>query len=534
MPALVVQACSAIYLLAILLLFALLGHNHYQIVSARVPLDYFEGSMPLITGIIASGANPYTFEFQPAYADLYPPLYNIIVAPFSLVFGNSLQLHRIVSGFFIVATCVLAYRATRHAGGARLNSLAASVMLYAALLFYSTPVASTNSTGMFFFLASVLIPWRGGFSTGSLLLALICGTLAFYGKQYFGVGLAFVCVYVFIAVSKAKAVIFGVAVAGVVGGSLALVHLGSPYFLDNTLFSIGNAVRILRSTEVMINQMLVFAETYAGLLVLLLIALAAALYAHRRDLLSWPRSPGLRAMSTLRNPGAPLLRWKPDFWWSCLVFATLLVVFLLGRNPGNYMTYLFQLMSPFLLIATFSMRSLQGHPGTLLLPLVLYNFYSVYAILPRDFSVPMGNWNRLDAMVRRSEHVLASPIMLMALLDNGKRVYQDGHTFFFRMAKEKPRILEPADENRRVTAVWDDFIGRLYKDVETRHFDLVLLTSWDLNGIFAANPPPHVDAEGVAYFRQFYELRGTLPVSMTKRPGGGTYPMQVWRPRAAP
>src|SRR5690349_9033708 len=82
---------------AILLLFALLAHNHWLIVSAPVPVDYYEGAMLQLTSVIAAGHNPYTFAFQPASADVYPPLYNIVVAPLTFVFGNTLPLHRAVA-----------------------------------------------------------------------------------------------------------------------------------------------------------------------------------------------------------------------------------------------------------------------------------------------------------------------------------------------------------------------------------------------------------------------------------------------------
>jgi 4-amino-4-deoxy-L-arabinose transferase-like glycosyltransferase len=83
-----------------LLLLALLWH-HWQIITAAVPLDLYEGTMVLITGIIAEGGNPYTRELQPQAADVYPPLYNILAALLSQLFGNHFQLHRALSAFFM-------------------------------------------------------------------------------------------------------------------------------------------------------------------------------------------------------------------------------------------------------------------------------------------------------------------------------------------------------------------------------------------------------------------------------------------------
>ena len=67
---------------------ALLLQHHGEIITAPVPLDLYEGTAPQITGIIARGENPYSFEHQPAAAYVYPPLYNILVAPLTGVFGS--------------------------------------------------------------------------------------------------------------------------------------------------------------------------------------------------------------------------------------------------------------------------------------------------------------------------------------------------------------------------------------------------------------------------------------------------------------
>ena len=82
------SAARTAFVLALALFGALLLRHHWTIVTMPIPLDLYEGTMPLITGIIASGANPYTAAYQPQAADVYPPLYNILVAPLTHVFAN--------------------------------------------------------------------------------------------------------------------------------------------------------------------------------------------------------------------------------------------------------------------------------------------------------------------------------------------------------------------------------------------------------------------------------------------------------------
>jgi hypothetical protein len=209
-------------------------------------------------------------------------------------------------------------------------------------------------------------------------------------------------------------------------------------------------------------------------------------------------------------------------------------VAVLGLNPGNFMTYLFQLMSPFLLLGICGIGALRGPRRLLLLPLVWYSLFQAWSILPKDFRIDPVPWERTRELVAGSERILASPILVMTLIEQDKTVYQAGHTFYFRLAENKPAFLEPAQPERRVAAIWRAYLEQLYADVRERKFDLVLLTPWDVQGIFQANPPPGMDVKGVEYFKRYYHITETFPISLTERPGGGTFQMQVWRPRAEP
>jgi hypothetical protein len=332
------------------LLFGLL-HYHWQIITAPVPLDLYEGTMPLITGLIADGHNPYTREFQPQAADVYPPLYNIIVAPLSWVFGNTFGLHRSVSAIFIVIATLICGFASAKTSGSRQQGIAAGIMLYGALLFYATPVSSTNATGVAIFLAGVLVPWFYRFSTPSLLFGLICGLLAYYTKQYFILCIPLLCLYVFLYVSMSRALVLGTLYATCLLTSLVIVHKTSPYYLDNTLFAPSAAIRGLQSWDILFLQLRVFATTYSGIFAVIAIPAFAA--AAGMGIASLRSTITLRFQLAKAGIKGPLLAIRGDYFWFCLLWATLVIIFGLGRNPGNYMTYLFQLMSPFLLIIGF-------------------------------------------------------------------------------------------------------------------------------------------------------------------------------------
>ncbi len=508
--------------LATAILLLLLVHHHWQIITAPVPLDLYEGTMPLATSIIADGGNPYTRQFQPQAADVYPPLYNILMAPLTLLFGNSLQLHRAFSALLIVASCTLCFITCLRSARSVSSAAAAAVMLYAALLFYGTPVASTNALGVFLFLAGLWLPWRWQFSNTSLVFALVCGLMAFYAKQYFLLGPAILCLYLFLCVSYRQALVLGVSFAAGLGVSLALVHDSGPYFLDNTFFVPRAAAVGLQTTEILLLQLKLFLTTYAGLLAIVVVAVVKAL---REQSLVLSRRPRF----TLGE--GCLLSGRLDFFWFSLFWATIAIVVMLGQNPGNYMTYLFQLMSPFLLVAVFSQLPRLSGRYQLAAPLVLVSFFQAYAILPKDFSVDLERWDRVNDIIADSEEILASQMLLMSLLDHGKEIHQNGHTFYFPLGVHKPEIFRKTRPQDRVEQVWRDYITALYRRVELQEFDAIIISPWEMRGIFERNPPPLADIGGREFLARHYYIAEWFPLSMTDRYGGGTYKLQVWRPR---
>ena len=237
-------AINSLYLICVISFVIAIAHNHAKLISHEFPLDYNEAGMLVITSTIAHGGNPYSLESQPSQMSVYPPLYNIFVAPLSRVFGNTLELHRIFSGLFIMACAALCFYLCRRDSGARAESFIAAALVYAGLLFYSTPIASPNGLGLFLFLAAITVPWVNGFSTRSLAVTIVLGILAFYTKQYFIACLGYVALYLFLAESKKHAICFGLAALAAFIVVLALVCYTSPYYLEDTFFAVQSGSKL--------------------------------------------------------------------------------------------------------------------------------------------------------------------------------------------------------------------------------------------------------------------------------------------------
>ena len=513
-----VAADSLLTVIALVLLGMLLVH-HWQLIKAPVPVDWYEGVMPVITGLIADGENPYTLAHQPMRANVYPPLYNLLVAPLTALFGNSLVLHRSVSGLFILASLgVCAHcmtRRDRHVA----DLLAMLALVYAGLLFYITPVASTNATGVFFYLLSALLPWYRGFDNTGLALSIGCGLLAFFSKQYFAIGMVIVCLHLLLSVSPRRAMLYGLWVLGSVFGALYLVHLSSPYYLDNVLFSPLAAGQVVYLEGYLWRQLGAYGWLHLGLLAPL--GFLAAVGARR------VRLPRLN----LRDWRSGLLKTAPDYLWLCLLVATGLIVLVLGHNPGNWLSYLFQLISPLLAVAGISNLRRAGIARWIVAPMLAWCLISLWRELPEELSPDTDNWNKLAQLVQRHEVVLASPALLSLLTDYDREVFQDGHTFYFKFAARKPALFQKTDAALRVATLWDNYNRELYRRVVNREFQLVLAGPWDINGFFGANPPLDRAENGIGLFKRHYRKIDTLRINLSDKRGGGTHNIGVWVPR---
>jgi hypothetical protein len=323
-----------------------------------------------------------------------------------------------------------------------------------------------------------------------------------------------------------RALVLGFCFAGALLASLALVHASSPYYLDNTLFAPAAAIQGLQDSGILFMQLGFYLRTYMGLLLALLLVLIPVLrHGGVRGLLS-----GKLALAGDTWSG-PLLRHRADFYWFSLFWSSMAIVFWLGRNPGNYMTYLFQLMSPFLLIAGLSAIARAGLRSAIAVPLILLTCYQSWAILHKDFSVDMESWRKIEALIDASDEVLATQMLVATQLQRGKPVFQDGHTFYFPMAFGKPDWMRKTEPEERVEAVWEDYLIGMYRKIQRREFDYILISSWEMRGIFLRNPPPFENIAGKKFLTRHYCKIDKLPLSMTDRHGAGTWDIQIWQPR---
>ena len=164
----------------------------WLIIANPYQAEYREGSILLMTDFFTRGVNPFLLEYQPLMNSNYGFLYNLIVLPFAIKFGNSLAIHRLISILFIIASGVLIGVTLVKNRVSLPFAFSGGILVTACLFFSITPLARPDAFGEFLFLSSILFPWYFGFSRRSLMASVMFGIFAFLAKPYFLVSLIIV------------------------------------------------------------------------------------------------------------------------------------------------------------------------------------------------------------------------------------------------------------------------------------------------------------------------------------------------------
>ena len=156
-------------------------------------------------------------------------------------------------------------------------------------------------------------------------------------------------------------------------------------------------------------------------------------------------------------------------------------------------------------------------------------FYSLYSILPHDFSLRnAGNWAKVQETIAAAHRVFAPPAILGEILKNDGAIYNNGHTIYFALAAGKPAFFAPENPEETVDQVWKRYTDSIYSTIAAQEFDLVILDQWTL--IPDPSPGLYENMDGLSWLKKYYRRREVIPISLANRPGGGNYALQIWEP----
>jgi len=312
--------------------------------------------------------------------------------------------------------------------------------------------------------------------------------------------------------------------------SVPVVYALAPYYFDITFFTLVSSTVEIGSMEVMLNQLRDYSRYVYPFYLLLALYIGRAAWRALAGV-TVAKNDGDKPWLDVADLQAPLLPRGVDYFVVCLLCSVAIFVFVLGTNPGNYLSYLFQLVSPFLVIVVMGLLGRMGRLALVGQLLLLPAMYHAYEMQSHDFSTKHEkNWSKLQDIIDGSGQVYVSNILVERVLRSGKTIYQNAHTNYFVFTVFKPERFKRKDRAASVDAIWEAHVKRIHGMVRRREFDAILVDGWTQLPMM----PPGSDyaVNGMELMERYYEKGRTLPVSAANRPGGGTFAVQVWRPRS--
>jgi hypothetical protein len=507
---------------------------HGQLIVNPFQNEYREGATLLSTAALLAGKNPYALVNQPEYTNVYGIVYNLAVYPFALFFGNTLPIHRGVSAAFIAGDCLLLLGLMRWMKVGILVAAASTLIFYAHLLFYVTPLARPDAMGVLLFLVAIFTPLRFNYSPRALALSILSGVVAFLVKPYFVLGLVGAVVHTCLFRSWRLGLKYGLAALVALGAALLLMQAMFETYLNNT-FLIHANIKIFGSSLDFVNQqMAVYGQRNFGLIALVGLGLCSRRPqlglkwgALKQGLQQWGRAD--RAGSS--SPQTLIL--------TILSLNGLIFCFSMGRHAGNWLIYLHQLISPFLILWAASL----AHDLTTLKPsqrpwqkilfpslvagLLGLNLISVTAadFLPPILPAALGQWQPLEQLISEHQRVFNSPAVTSILVGQGKRVVDSGQSEYFVIGAGRSAILGGLIlPDARILNRNNQFLQDIQTAVAQQQYDLLILTH---------QRSTLLDVELV---KQHYELQKTLLAPMPPAPllSPKKWLLDVWVPAAQP
>lgn len=435
---------------------------HLKIITFPYQLELREGNEQLTTYAFLHGINPYSIPDNPKYINIYGILFNLFMLPFASVFGNTLQLHRLLNGCLILLQVLIVIRVFRIKKVGWLATILAAGFIWLGELFFSTPLARPDALGGCLFLLAVFVPWLNKFDSKSLFFSAVLGVLSYQTKFYFFLSVVIIASYLFLFVSKQKAVIYAL-LSGILFVMAVFIIYKSfdTYFVNSLYVSSGSlAFNLVK----MMEQVIKFLRDYWGFFLFAFFLL--------KDLKLGALKKNLTNIKlNLKGFAQPLLSDNFHFIKYSLAVTMLIVVLVL--NNGTSQVYYYHLVTPFLVFLALS--GIDKHPHYrnwfCLIATMTLMTQTIENLKPDFMPFDLTDWNKLETRISSSTQVLNSPLDVSILLDQNKPIAISGHTQFYFLFPNKRFFLFPDPILMRMEG--EKFISQMASKIRGREYDFL-------------------------------------------------------------
>jgi len=200
------------------------------------------------------------------------------------------------------------------------------------------------------------------------------------------------------------------------------------------------------------------------------------------------------------------------------IISTLVIVLLLGKNHGNYMVYLFQLMAPALII--FTLQQVRGTPqmdlASAILVLTTMGVLCLGLLYPNDTRFYQASWDKLNGYVEESQHILNSPLLVAKMIREGMTPVDSGSSeYFYSTAPYAANYFAPA--YAQVQEQGNRYLNEVRERVETQYYDHIIITE---------GYSPFCNTDIIS---QYYTLHDSVMLTLPQ--SNQHWVVQVWIPQ---
>jgi len=483
-----------------------LFHYHLDLVTFPYSNTLREGAMMTSTDALVKGLNPYAMSLQPRYMNQYGIIYPLLVWPWAKIFGTTILIHRIVTAFFILASCSLIFLVLKKMSVSIVLNIWAVLMLYSSLMYpgTSTPTIDPGATGMFFFLLTIFIPWACKYSYQSLMLSVLFGVIAFYSKVYDFLGALIMLSYLFLFISRIKGLFYGFFLLSLFAISIMVVNQILPAYFDNCFFASANMAPAWMSVERLHEQIRIYTGLHQWTLLLVGAFILGYLIKNFQSLLK-------KTPHTVKEFRFPLVLYAG-------ICSAFVLYMSLGRHSGAMLWYFFQLFSPFLLISAVWLFNRSSLWPFLCVPFLIYNLHVITADQNyKCFNKSIPGWQEISTAISQHQHILNSPLIAPLMIEQNKDIVDDGQAEYFLPGGQRNYWMKGwLKEDERVYIQQMLFFDGIRHKVENKEYDLIILQ-------------PSLLPLGVGDdIRKYYKFEGQilLYAPQDRRP----YALTVWKP----
>lgn len=484
----------------------------YKTVLIPHQLTTLEGAANVHTWFYLRGMNPFTLDNQPIGITLYGFVYNLIVFPFAVWFGNTPAIHRAVNLVFILLSSIIYYQVIFREKKNHLLALACSALIITSLAgiqglggisAYPAP------TGMFFFIAAVFIPFLFSFDSKSLILSLLFTLAGFYIKPYFLLAFGVVASYVFLFVSPKKGLIYGLSFLGALLASIFVVKNIFPLYFVGTIWA--NVYQTKRSLEHLLYQLSSLTCTFLPLIIISLLAFVAD-----GTKMGGEKRPYKINFSKWNEP---LLGYSPNYIFYAFVITLLAFITILGWHAPNPLGYAYQLVAPLFICLVFGILTPANRTNLLAVLLIVLNMFTWQSkIMSPDYleEKTPNEWARLLGYLDGTKAFIHPPMMVTDVMARGYAPMDSGQTIIFYTILPYPNTILTDIPYERVRQDGIGFTNNINRRIERRGYDVVIIQK-DKSQFF--------DTE---ILEQNYDQVDEITVNMNF---GGEITLQVWKPK---